>query len=313
MDAFGGFLCWISENGYRPSGPSPLEDERSRHGWTELMGVKHKNPIRGAVFDIDGTLALMDKDKGTYTALPGAVEAVNALKARGLPVVAYTNGTFFPPEQYYAPLAAAGLHLEPGHILTPATVAARQLARLGYKRVMLIGAEGTRVPLQQAGIGIVEAEAGAPGVDAVLLAWTKEFHSKQLEAAAKAIWGGAKLYATSVAPYFAGAGGKIMGVSGGIAAALNNATGVKATVYGKPSVDGLEIVSEITKVAAAELIVVGDDPKLEIAMARKGGAFAVGVTSGVADQAAFKDMPPKLRAHVVVPDLLNFASQPWIR
>ena len=32
--------------------------------------------IRAAVFDIDGTLALMDKDKGTYEALPGAIAAL---------------------------------------------------------------------------------------------------------------------------------------------------------------------------------------------------------------------------------------------
>jgi len=271
------------------------------------------HPIRAAVFDIDGTLALMDKDKGSYAALPGAADSINQLTARGKPVVAYTNGTFFAPEHYYVPLAAAGLHLQPGHILTPATVAARQLAKLGHKRVMLIGAEGTRIPLQQAGIEIVEAAAGAPPVEAVLLAWTKDFDSSQLEAAALAIWGGAKLFATSVAPYFAGAKGKLMGVSGAMAAAINNATGAKATVFGKPSTGGLEIVSEIVGVPIQNMVVIGDDPKLEIAMARNGGAFAVGVTSGVADRAAFEAASPELRAHLVVPDLRNLASQPWIR
>jgi len=32
--------------------------------------MMHRHKIRAAVFDIDGTLAMMDKDKGTYTALP---------------------------------------------------------------------------------------------------------------------------------------------------------------------------------------------------------------------------------------------------
>jgi NagD protein len=95
----------------------------------------HSHPIRAVVFDIDGTLAMMDKGTGTYAALPGAVAA---LKSRGLPVVAYTNGTFFPPAHYYPLLANAGLVLVPGHILTPATVAARQLARMGVKRLMVI-------------------------------------------------------------------------------------------------------------------------------------------------------------------------------
>jgi 4-nitrophenyl phosphatase len=275
--------------------------------------MKHTHSIRAAVFDIDGTLALMDKAKGTYQALPGAVEAVNALTARGMPVVAYTNGTFFPPEHYYAPLADAGLQFAPGHILTPATVAAQQLVKLGHKRVMLIGAEGTRVPLQQLGIEIVEAEAGAPDVEVVLLAWTKEFNSRQLDAAAQAIWRGAKLYATSVAPYFAGATGKLMGVSGAAAAALNNATGATAEVFGKPSTAGLDIISEITGVPSNEMIVLGDDPNLEIAMARKGGAFAVGITTGVADHAAFSAVDADLRAHVVLPDLVNILTQDWMK
>jgi 4-nitrophenyl phosphatase len=273
--------------------------------------MNHNHPIRAAVFDIDGTLALMDKAKGTYVALPGAVDAVNQLTARGMPVVAYTNGTFFPPEHYYAPLADAGLQFAPGHILTPATVAARRLVALGHKRVMLIGAEGTRVPLQQVGIEIIEAE-GAPEVEVVLLAWTKEFNSRQLDAAAQAIWRGAKLYATSVAPYFAGATGKLMGVSGAAAAAINNATGVTAEVFGKPSTAGLDIISEITRVPSSEMVVVGDDPNLEIAMARKGGAFAVGITTGVADHAAFNAIEPELRAHVVLPDLVDFSKQEWI-
>jgi 4-nitrophenyl phosphatase len=273
--------------------------------------MNHTHPIRAAVFDIDGTLALMDKAKGTYVALPGAVDAVNQLTARGMPVVAYTNGTFFPPEHYYAPLADAGLQFAPGHILTPATVAARRLVALGHKRVMLIGAEGTRVPLQQVGIEIIEAE-GAPEVEVVLLAWTKEFNSRQLDAAAQAIWRGAKLYATSVAPYFAGATGKLMGVSGAAAAAINNATGVTAEVFGKPSTAGLDIISEITRVPSSEMVVVGDDPNLEIAMARKGGAFAVGITTGVADHAAFNAIEPELRAHVVLPDLVDFSKQEWI-
>ena len=56
--------------------------------------------IRTAVFDIDGTLALMNKEAGTFTALPGAVDALAACRAAGIKVVAYTNGTFFPPAHY---------------------------------------------------------------------------------------------------------------------------------------------------------------------------------------------------------------------
>jgi 4-nitrophenyl phosphatase len=265
--------------------------------------------IRACVFDIDGTLAMMDKEKGTYTALPGAVESVKTLSAR-MPVVAYTNGTFFPPAHYYPLLADAGLHFAPGHILTPATVAAQALARK-YKRVMVVGAEGTKSPLRDAGIEVVDALPGAAAVDAVLIGWTKDFGAADLEAAAQAVWAGAPVYATSIAPYFASAKGRMLGISGAIAAAIQNATGENATVFGKPEVAGLDIVTALTGVAPADMAVIGDDPNLEILMARRAGAFAVGITTGIADKTAFTAMPPEQRAHHILPSLQGFASQDW--
>ncbi len=272
----------------------------------------HTHPIKAVVFDIDGTLALMDKEKGTYTALPGAVQALADCKAMGLPVVAYTNGTFFPPAHYYPALAEAGLVLEPGHVLTPAAVAARALRAMGYTRLMVMGAEGTTVPVEEAGLEVIAPTKDAPKVDAVLLGWCKDFNAEQVEAVVQAVWNGAKPYAGSVAPYFAGAGGKkLLGISGAIAAALTNATGVPVTVFGKPEAAGLDIVSALTGARPEEMVIVGDDPKLEIRMGRRAGAFCVGVTTGVVDADGFKGYPSDERAQVVLASLEGFADQPW--
>jgi 4-nitrophenyl phosphatase len=272
----------------------------------------HSHKIRAAVFDIDGTLALMDKEKGTFTALPGAIEALAACRARGVSVVAYTNGTFFPPAHYYPLLAAAGLNFEPGHILTPAAVAAQALAKLGYDRVMVMGGDGTRVPVEEAGITVIAPTKGAPKVDAVLLGYTKDFGAEDLEAVVQAVWDGAIPYAGSVAPYFAGAKGRMLGISGAIAAALENATDTKVTVFGKPQIAGLDIVSALTGATPAEMAVIGDDPKLEIRMGRKAGSYCIGVTTGIADKAQFESFPEDERAHVVLPSLEGFGDQPWL-
>lgn len=266
--------------------------------------------IRAAVFDIDGTLAMMDKDSGTYAALPGAVTALAGLRAKGLPVVAYTNGTFFPPAHYYPLLADAGLVLDPGHILTPAAVAARQLAAMGYERLLVLGAEGTRVPLQEAGLEVALPGDDGP-FDAVMLGWMKDFGAKDLEAAAQALWGGLPLYATSIAPHFAGAKGRLLGISGAIAAALQNATGTAPTVFGKPEVIGLTDISQMLGIPENQMVVIGDDPKLEIAMARKAGALAIGVTTGTVDAAGFQAAPEALRAHAVLPGLIGLMEQAW--
>lgn len=273
----------------------------------------HTHPLKAAVFDIDGTLALMDKATGTFTALPGAVDALRACRDAGMSVVAYTNGTFFPPAHYYPLLADAGLVFDPGHILTPAAVAAQRLAAMGYKRVMVMGADGTTVPVSDAGIEVVAPTADAGPVEAVLLGWTKDFGAAELEAVVQAVWNGAKPFAGSVAPYFAGKNGRLLGISGAVAAALENATDEKVTVFGKPEVAGLDMVADISGAAPEQMLVVGDDPKLEIRMARKAGAFAVGVTTGISDQAMFESFPEDERAQIILPSLEGFGDHPWFK
>ena len=267
--------------------------------------------IRAAVFDIDGTLALMDKDTGRYEALPGAAATLAACRSRGRPAIAYTNGTFFPPEHYYPKLGSAGLDFEDGYILTPAVVAAHELRKAGYKRVMLLGAEGTRLPIEAQGIETVAPTEATGGIDAIMLSWTKSFDSRDLEAICKAVWAGAPVFAGSNAPFIAGAKGKILGISGAVSAMVEHATGVKPTVLGKPSAFGLEMITSMTGVPASQMIVVGDDPTLEIRMARKAGALAVGVTTGLADETAFQSEPEDVRADFILPSLKPLAEQPW--
>lgn len=259
--------------------------------------------IRAMVVDIDGTLAMMDKDTGTYEPLPGAVALLNTARAKAVPVVAYTNGTFFPPAHYYPKLAAAGLEIDDGHVMTPAVVAAESLKALGHSRVMVMADDGIRVPLTNAGIELVEPVKGAGAVDAVMIGYTRNISADTLEAVVSAVWNGAKPFASSAAPFVAGAGGKILGIPGALSAALKHATGEDVTVFGKPSVAGMEIACALTGVAPEETAVIGDDPKLEITMARRAGALAVGVTTGIADEAGFMAYAEDVRAQIILPSL----------
>lgn len=272
----------------------------------------HDHPIRVAVFDIDGTLAMMDKVTNTYTALPGAVAAVDACSAAGIATVAYTNGTFFPPAHYFPRLADVGLNFEPGHVLTPAVVAAHHLAETGYKRVMTFGVEGTIVPMTEAGFEVVAPEPGAGRVDAILVGWGRDFNLSQLEAMAQAVWDGAMPYVVSDAPYFAGAKGRMLGVSGAIGAMIEQTTGVTPVVLGKPATLGMEMIEALTGVSGREMVVVGDDPALEPPMARKVGALAIGVTTGLADSHAFLRADADIRAHLVMSSLEDFPKQAWL-
>ena len=268
----------------------------------------HSHPIRAAVFDIDGTLAMIDKDNGTYQALP--------LRRRRWPTlvpVAWrwwpipTAPSFRPPTITRCRPAPC-----PGDILPPAAAAARHLAAKGYRRILVLGADGTRVPLGEAEIAVaLPGQAGS--VDAVLIGWTRDFGAADLKAAAQAVRAGVPLFATSVAPYFASAKGRMLGISGAIAAGIQNATGVTARVFGKPEVAGLAMAAELAGVPPAEMVAIGDDPMLEIMMAHRAGSFAVGVTTGLADHTAFHAIDPALRADVVLASLTGLADHPWWR
>ena len=63
---------------------------------------------------------------------------------------------------------------------------------------------------------------------------------------------------------------------------------------------------------SAETVVIGDDPSLEIRMARKAGAYAVGVTTGLYDRHAFMRVTSEERAHLVLDTLEGLSSQPWL-
>lgn len=268
--------------------------------------------VRGAVFDIDGTLALTNGGD-SYSALPGARDVVGKLRDRGVPMMAYTNGTLHTPEEYYDNLVGIGLPFEPGAIMTPATVAADYFVRKGLRRVMVLGIDGARQPLIAAGIEVVAPGEAIEGVQAVLIGWFPGFVLADLDAACRAVWAGAAVFSVSNAPFFASRSGRMLGISGAIAAMIESVTGRRATLLGKPAAHGLRMACARMKLRASEVVVVGDDPVLEIGMARRGGAHAVGVLTGIGNRESFGALPASRSAHLVldrIDQLLDSAFVP---
>jgi NagD protein len=264
--------------------------------------------VKGFVLDMDGTLVLGDSSNRGLKALPGAVDFVAHLRAKNLPFVAFTNGTVRPPSAYTHELAEAGLNLDEHEIMTPASVAAAFFSRRGFKRIMILGGDGVGQPIAEAGLEIVRPPEWQ-SVDAIFVGWFQDFTMRDIEAACEAVWAGAPLYAASLVPFFATANGRTLGTSCAIAGAIERITGCRARALGKPSLEGLRTASKRLGIAASHLAVVGDDPSLEVLMAHRGKALAVGVTSGVAKAADFAAVPRDRRAHLVVDNIGQFLAQ----
>ena len=257
--------------------------------------------LKGFMFDLDGTLLLSDRSLGGYEVLPGAVEVLNTLKERSVPFVILTNGSAYPPADQAAKLRKLGLAVADEQMLTPSSVAADHMSRNGVKRALILGTRGVGHALAESGIEIVfTGEAGTSEAQAVYVGWHPECNMKDIEAACQAIWNGAKLYVASDVPFFATKQGRSMGYSHAITGAIRRVTQAPMILTGKPSAHALRFVAKKLGLRARDIGVIGDDPSVEIMMARRGGATGFGVTTGVTSHEEWSRQKGTRRPHRIL-------------
>jgi NagD protein len=266
---------------------------------------------RGFIFDMDGTIALGDSSSVGHRPLPGAVELLGTLRRRGIPFRVFTNGSAKPPAAYAASLRAAGFDLADEEMMTPSSSAAIWLTRQGIGRVRVLGNAGTAAPLVDAGLEVIAPDAETEGVEAVYTGWFREFGFPHLEAACHDIWAGAKLVTASHVPFFATATGRGIGSSFAINAAIGALTSKRARVLGKPSRSAFDCAlaaMELPRSAASEVVVVGDDPALEMRMANAVGAVSVGVATGLRTLETLSGLPDRDRPLLALGGIGELAS-----
>ncbi len=260
--------------------------------------------IKGFMFDLDGTLALGDRSGKSYDVLPGAVEVLTLLKSRDIPFVVLTNGSAYPAAVQAPKLRAAGLPVEDVQMLTPSSVTAGVLRDRGVKKALVLGLPGVGYALEQAGIEIAfTGQEACETADAVYIGWHPDCGMKDIEAACKAIWAGAKLYVASNVPFFASKQGRTIGYSYAITAAVQKMTGARPIITGKPSLHALRYVASRLGVTMPEVGVVGDDPLVEMIMARRGKATGFGVCTGTTTLEQWKKQPLARRPHHILKDV----------
>jgi len=267
--------------------------------WSEPL-----RPAGGFMFDLDGTLILSDKALGGYTVLPGAVDLLTDLEARGVPYLALTNGSAYPAAQQGPRLRALGLPIPDEHLFTPNSVAAKVFHDRGIKRVLLLGTQGVADALNGDGVTTCfPGEDGAAQADAVYVAWHPDCSMADIHAACEAVLNGAAFFTASDVPFFASRGGRAFGFSCAICGAIARVTGQEPEVTGKPSLHAMQFVAAKLGVAAEAIAVIGDDPRVETEMARLGGAMGIGVTTGTTSREEWAAQAAERRPHRVIDNL----------
>lgn len=246
-----------------------------------------KNSLKNAkafIFDMDGTLALGRDAAIDYQALPGAVQLLELLHKKEIPFCVFTNGTANAPAGYAENLRKAGLPVKDSQMITPATTAAIWFKKKGIQHVRVLGNDGARQPLEEVGIKTYQPEEESDSIQAIFTASSSSLKFMDLKQACNDIQKGALLTTSSHVPFFASRSGKAMSVGFAINQALMGLTGCALEVLGKPSANSLFSALEVMglpQADAANTIVVGDDPALEIALANNAGAVGVLVATGI--------------------------------
>ena len=240
-------------------------------------------------------VALLDLDGVVYlgpVGIPGAAEAIAAVRAAGMRLAFVTNNASRTPEEVAAVMLATGVAADPGEIVTSAQAACRVLAdRLpAGARVLVVGGEGLRREARLRGFTVVSSADDEPA--AVVQGYGPEVGWRDLAEAAVAVRRGAWWVACNLDLTVPSARGPLPG-NGTLVGAVRTATGVTPLSTGKP--DPAMHRESVERSGARDPIVVGDRLDTDIEGASRVGCDSLLVLTGVATPADLLAAVPEHR------------------
>ncbi len=256
----------------------------------------------GFLVDLDGVVWIGREP------VPGAAEALRALREAGKPIVFVTNNPGKHPAAYAKRLSRMGVGVVPEQIVTAGMVAARLASEADVAAGRTVGAFVIGMPaleemVTEAGARLLERDV-AQEADVVVVSGHRGFDYRELLAAKRALDRGAALVATSRDPTMPYPGGELPG-TGAVLAAVETASGRRAEIAGKPERHLFEIATQALarsfsgngdekEQANWRVAMVGDRISSDIAGGRAAGLETILVLSGTTspEQAAAADPAP---------------------
>jgi glycerol 3-phosphatase-2 len=227
------------------------------------------------LFDLDGVLYRGDE------AVPYAAESVGRLRELGKGIAFVTNNSSRTPEAVAAKLAAVGVPATADDVETSALTTAHLLAARGIATAFVVGEEGVRHALTDAGLTVVDGDPAT--VEAVVVGLDRSVDYDKLRTASVLVERGATLIATNADASFPSEDAQAWPGAGALLAVIETTTGVRAEVVGKPHAPLLRAAHE--RAGGGRPLLIGDRLDTDIA-----GAIALGwdsllVLTGIAARA----------------------------
>lgn len=225
--------------------------------------------IAGLLIDIDGVLAV------SWRAIPGAPEALERLRALGIPFRLMTNTTEITRAELVGKLAGAGLRVDAGEIVTAALMTADYL-RTQYPQArcfVLGGADSTE---DFEGIELVRE-----GADVVVIggaSWA--FSWEDMNTALRLVLDGAALVGMHSTYSWMTDEGMVLDSGAVLLRGLEAATGRTAVVCGKPAPQAFAAGLHALDLPADAVAMVGDDVQTDVMAAQASGLTGLLVRTG---------------------------------
>ncbi|MFC3476157.1 HAD-IIA family hydrolase [Halobacterium litoreum] len=228
---------------------------------------------RGAVVDLDGTVV-----RGGDP-IPGALDALTALRERVDRVLFLTNNPTVPPAEYARRLRALGADATAAEVLTATTATIHYLReRHAEDDVLPIAEESIAAQLRDAGLTLTD-DAEAAGV--VVAGYHREFHYRDLQTALDALDDDTALVGTDPDRTVPTESGRKPGSGAIVNAVAGVADREPEAVLGKPSETTARLAADRLGVPARECVLVGDRLDTDVAMGESVGMTTVLVRTGV--------------------------------
>jgi HAD superfamily hydrolase (TIGR01450 family) len=246
------------------------------------------------LFDLDGVVYIGG------TAIPGAPEALQAVKRAGAHVAYVTNNASRTPAAVAALLAGMGAPVTEADVVTSAQAAARLLAgRLPPKsKVLVVGATALSLAVRERGLVPVTTADGQ--VAAVVQGFGPGIDYPKLAEGGLAVRAGALFVATNADSTIPSARGTAPG-NGSLLQVIEHATGTAPVVAGKPE-PPLHHESVI-RTGAKHPLVIGDRLDTDIEAAYNTGTDSLLVLTGVDTPRSVTLAPPHQRPTYIAENL----------
>ncbi|MEK4032100.1 TIGR01458 family HAD-type hydrolase [Methylocystis sp. IM2] len=223
------------------------------------------NAPEGVLIDLDAVVYVGD------AALPGSLEAIERLRAAGLPYRFVTNTTRRPLRRIVEDLPRLGLSVSPEEIYTPAALARSFLLQRGLAPFLV-----THPDLQEE-----FADIAAGSGEAVVIGDAGEFFTYDLlNRAYRKIIGGAVFLALAKNRCFLDRDGELSLDAGRFVKGLEFASGREALVLGKPSPTFFSLAVSGLHRPADRVAMIGDDAEADVGGAMAAGLMGVLVRTG---------------------------------